>query len=300
FAVVDDNSGDSFNSLDTLRQYAVVVFSNTSGNAILDAGQQANFEAYIDSGGAYLGIHAATDTYRHSTANGGFTGDWDWYAELTGASVQTGPNHVSGTPLYTMQKVMQHPVTDSLPDPWAKNEEYYYWENGYYNPENNVLLEVEQTVGPNGEVNSYDTIRPMAWYRELPSGSRVFYTALGHATENYTDDTLFQALIRDALLWAAWTDTLTTTSMPPGRLDIRLYPNPAQDVLHVAFSDLNTDTALLRVTDSSGRVCFSTSMYAPNGHFLQEVDCSTWVAGYYLVEVESATKRRVGKVLVRH
>ncbi len=203
FTVDNDTDGSSFDSLSNLQQYAVVVFSNTSGNNILDSAQRANFEAYINGGGSYVGIHAASDTYRHSTANGGNTGTWDWYAEMAGASVQTNPNHVSGTPLYEMSKIGTHPATDSLPDPWAKNEEYYYWQGGYYNAGNIPVLEVEETIGPNGQVNSYDSARPMSWYKYLPGGGRSFYTALGHSNSNYTSDQNFIRHIRDAVLWAA-------------------------------------------------------------------------------------------------
>ena len=96
FTVTNDQSGAEFNSLANLQQYAVVIFSNTSGNNILNASQRANFEAYIQGGGSYIGIHAASDTYRHSSANGGSTGTWDWYAEnVAGCSVQQSPNHTS-------------------------------------------------------------------------------------------------------------------------------------------------------------------------------------------------------------
>ncbi len=204
FTVDNDTDGSSFDSLSTLLQYAVVVFASTSGDNILTASQRSNFESYINAGGSFAGIHSASDTYRHSTADGVNTGTWDWYAELLGASVQQYPyNHVSGTPLYELSKVGTHSSTGSLPDPWAKNEEYYYWENGYYNPGNIPVLEVEQTVGPNGQVNSYDGIRPISWYRHLPGGGRSFYTALGHASANYTNDQYFISHIRDAVLWAA-------------------------------------------------------------------------------------------------
>lgn len=199
--VDDDQTGDAFNSMANLQQYEVVVFSNTSGNAILDATQRANFEAYIAGGGSYLGIHAATDTYRHSTANGNNTGTWDFYAELVGASVQENPNHVSGTPSYTMTHFGSHPSLDNIPSPWTKNEEYYYWESGYFGNSNTVVLEVEETVGPNNQVNSYDSTRPMSWYRTLPNGGKMFYTALGHAASNYSNDNNLIAHIEDALLW---------------------------------------------------------------------------------------------------
>ena len=201
FLVDNDETGDVFNSLSNLQQYDAVIFSNTSGDAILDASQRANFEAYITNGGSYLGIHAATDTYRHSTANGNNTGTWDFYAELVGASVQESPNHVNGTPQYSMSHIGLHASLENLPNPWVKNEEYYYWENGYFGNDNTAVLQVEETVGPNSMVNSYDAARPMSWYRTLSGGGNMFYTALGHSASNYGSDPDFINHIEDALLW---------------------------------------------------------------------------------------------------
>lgn len=198
--VDDDATGASFSS-GLLDQYDVIIFSNTTGDAILDGGQRLAFEQWIANGRHVMGIHSATDTYRHSSGNGSNTGTWDYYAELIGASVQENPSHVSGTPPYAMTLVGLHASTANLPDPWVKNEEYYYWEGGYFGTDNTEVLRVEETMGPNGQVNSYDAPRPMSWYRELPNGSRVFYTALGHATANYTGDALFRTHIKDALEW---------------------------------------------------------------------------------------------------
>lgn len=200
FVITSDNDGSEFNTLANLQQYAVVVFSNTSGNSGLDATQRSNFEAYINAGGSYLGIHAATDTYRHSTANGNKTGTWDWYAEnVAGASVQESPNHTSQNHNNTMtHQQAGHPTLANVPDPWNKTEEYYYWENGYLNNSFLELLEVASTGG-----NSYDAARMMAHCKELTGGGRAFYTALGHSGNNYTGDQNFQNLIRDAMLWTA-------------------------------------------------------------------------------------------------
>ena len=200
YTVVSDDNGSEFNSLANLQQYAVVVFSNTSGNSGLTATQRANFEAYIAGGGSYLGIHAASDTYRHSTANGSKTGTWDWYAEtVAGASVQMKPNHTSSSHNNTMTKqVVNHPTLAGVPNPWNKTEEYYYWEDGYLNNTFTELLRVGQTGG-----NSYDAPRRMAHCKDLAGGGRAFYTALGHAKNNFSSDQNFRNLIRDALLWAA-------------------------------------------------------------------------------------------------
>lgn len=250
-SVDDDQSGDPFSDPGTLSEYDVIIFSNTSGNAILNAQQRSCFEAWVTNGGRVLGIHAASDTYRHSTANGNNTGTWDFYAELIGASVQENPNHVAGTPSYSMEHVSPHASTADLPDPWVKNEEYYYWEGGYYGPDNTEVLRVEQTIGPNGQVNSYDAPRPMSWYRELPNGSRVFYTALGHATENYTSDALFRTHIRDALVWLLEGGTGMTSSA--GAAGLHAFPNPAMEAVALV-SDASWAGMPLWVLDALGRV----------------------------------------------
>ena len=44
-----------------LKQYGAVVFLSTTGN-ILNDEQQMAFQKYINGGGGFIGIHAATDT----------------------------------------------------------------------------------------------------------------------------------------------------------------------------------------------------------------------------------------------
>jgi uncharacterized protein len=229
FTIDNDSTGQSFGNL---QQYDVVIFSNTSGDNILDAAQQATFQQYINSGGSFIGIHAASDTYRHSTANGTNTGTWDWYAEMLGASVQQNPNHVSGTPVYRIDALFSHTLLAGIPNPWHKAEEYYYWESGYFNSTNVVLQKVEQTVGPNSLVNSYDSARAVTWYKILPGGGKSFYTSLGHAASNYTGDTSFYRLLSNAVLWAC--DSTSGISDFTGSETIKIYPNPVASILYIA------------------------------------------------------------------
>jgi type 1 glutamine amidotransferase len=281
--VTHDNDGASFNSLSTLQQYSVIVFSNTSGDALLNPAQRANFEAYIADGGSVMGIHAASDTYRHSSANGNNTGAWDFYADLIGASVQQAPNHVNGTPLYDMSHIGAHASTANLPDPWSKNEEYYYWESGYYRADNVPVLQVQETVGPNGQVNSYDAPRPMSWYRELNEGGRVFYTALGHAGSNYVSDTLFLAHIRDALSWLLHGDTGLEV---PTRPAFQVFPDPVNDALHIAHAGQLTGRTI-QLLDLSGRVLWQSM--APPGAIT--IDMRRCPDGLYLVRSDQGTVR---------
>jgi uncharacterized protein len=286
--VDDDATGDAFDDTASLAQYSVIVFSNTSGNDILTEAQRGNFEQWVNNGGHVLGIHAASDTYRHSTANGNNTGTWDFYPELLGASVQENPNHVSGTPTFTMQRLGAHPSIYNIPDQWEKAEEYYYWEGGYFAEFNTEVLVVEETVGPNGLVNSYDAPRPMSWYRFLPqSNSRVFYTALGHAPENFTSDTLFRAHVRDALGWLLE----GTTGMAPinDARSIGLFPNPATDMIHV-----NTEATdvgkVIQVIDATGRVALTTTLSGER----MSLSVPELTTGKYLVRIED----RIGTIQI--
>lgn len=197
FSVDHDNDGHSFNNLATLLQYDVIVWSNTSGSHNLNDIQKANFEAYINQGGNYLGIHAASDTYRHSSSNGGGTGAWDFYAEhVCGGSVQQNPNHTAQNFNATMDHIGSHASLENVPSPWNKPEEYYYWEGGYLNSNITEVLRVRNTGG-----QSYDRPRPISWYKTMPGGGRSFYTAMGHDHSNFTSDQNFRNHVRDALLW---------------------------------------------------------------------------------------------------
>ncbi|PSS05525.1 hypothetical protein PHLCEN_2v3807 [Hermanssonia centrifuga] len=51
---------------DRLAQYDAIVFLQNTGE-VLDTNGQAAFQRYIDSGGNFVGIHAASDCLRNST-----------------------------------------------------------------------------------------------------------------------------------------------------------------------------------------------------------------------------------------
>lgn len=286
FIVDDDQTGDAFNSLSNLQQYELIVFSNTSGDNILDANQRANFEAYINAGGSFLGIHAASDTYRHSSANGTNTGTWDFYAELVGASVQQNPNHVAGTPQYEMTHVGTHNSTSNIPNPWVKNEEYYYWENGYFGTDNISVLQVEETVGPNNMVNSYDAPRPMSWYRELSGGGSMFYTALGHAASNFTSDQNFRTHIRDAIF--SLVDIPTELSESKENQWLKMERSDSQ--LAIYLNGKAPEQIVLY--DMFGRECVRTD--ATN--ILRTENLS---AGLYLLQVSNGTNQFINKVFIQ-
>jgi len=280
--VIHDLDGSEFNNLSNLQTYDLIVFSNTSGNAILDSTQRSNFEQYIQNGGNLLGIHAATDTYRHSSANGSSTGVWDFYAETLGGSVQRAPNHVRGTPVYDISKFIPHQSTNHLPNPWSKAEEYYYWENGYLDSTIRIVLNVEETVGPNGQVNSYDSARAVSWYKQNVFGGKVFYTSMGHLSSNFTSDTLFQRHILEATNWCLGIISSIQEKKVPKFL---LYPNPALDYLKVEFSKQDFSGNEFRIFDQQGKFIQSGIIEDQS----TKIDLMNLPKGSYLLELRSRT-----------
>ena len=77
---VDTTENAAWFNDDTLKKYSAVIFLSTTEN-VLDYRQEAAFERYIQAGGGFMGIHAATDTEY----------DWGWYIRLVGASFVSHP-----------------------------------------------------------------------------------------------------------------------------------------------------------------------------------------------------------------
>jgi glucose/arabinose dehydrogenase/type 1 glutamine amidotransferase/cytochrome c551/c552 len=168
FLVDTTKNAEVFNDED-LKKYSAIVFLSTTGN-ILDAKQEAAFERYIQAGGGFVGVHAATDTEY----------DWGWYGKLVGAYFES---HPAGTPEADFI-IKDHTFgatnmfTDSV---WHRTDELYNFKK--LNPEVNVLMTVDETTYEGGKNGAH---HPMSWYHEY-DGGRAFYTALGHTDESFSE-----------------------------------------------------------------------------------------------------------------
>ncbi len=152
---------------DTLKKYAALVFLSSTGE-LLTGNQEIALERYIQSGGGFVGIHAATDAEY----------DWNWYVSMIGASFLSHPAQQVAT-LVINDKT--HPSTDSLPATWSRKDEWYNFRN--LSKDIKVLISIDEKSyegGKNGDSH------PMSWYHNF-DGGRVFYTELGHTEESYAD-----------------------------------------------------------------------------------------------------------------
>lgn len=273
-------------------KYDVIVFCNTSGNGILNAAERTAFEDYIKKGGGFLGIHAATDTYRDRS--------WPFYNELVGGIVQTSPNHTSNNFNADMEVKSNHPILEHIGNTgtiWNKSEEYYYWRTngGQLSNDNTVLLEVERTGN-----NNYDEARPITWYKEAITVNgqafndiKSFYTALGHNKGDYSNDK-FKKMIENAILWAG-NRTLNVEDVFLS--EFKIAPNPVKDITNIHIKNLSKD-ALIKVYDVLGKVVLSKKVYPSDLHNSSyKLNLSEFNKGVYLLSITANSRQESFKLI---
>ncbi|HYM31860.1 MAG TPA: ThuA domain-containing protein [Candidatus Cybelea sp.] len=167
----------------SLAGYRVVVFLNTTGT-ILDAEQRRALQTFIESGGGFVGVHAASDTEY----------DWPWYGQLVGAYFKSHPD-IQRARIRVIDRI--HPSTRSLPRTWPRTDEWY---NFRQSPAASVrvLATLDEASYRGGDMG---VDHPIAWCREF-DGGRAWYTALGHTVASYGEP-LFRQHLLGGILWAA-------------------------------------------------------------------------------------------------
>jgi type 1 glutamine amidotransferase len=163
-----------------LSRFRVVVFANTTGD--LQVGRRQRLLEWIQSGGSFVGIHSASDTWH----------EWPEYLEMLGGEFDFHPDQTTG--LLVVEEA-KHQSTATLDSPFSLFEEFYRFRN--FDPARVRLL---LTLREGSES------LPMAWYRIYGSG-RVFYTALGHREDVWTSE-WFGRHLTGALQWALRRDLL--------------------------------------------------------------------------------------------
>jgi cytochrome c len=172
---VDTTENANYFTEDSLKNYSAVIFLSTTMD-VLNNYQEAEFERYIQAGGGFMGIHAATDTEY----------DWGWYARLVGANFLSHPKNQTAT-LNVIDQT--HISTKHLPKQWQRLDEWYNFKN--LNKDVKVLMTIDEKSyegGKNGDNH------PMAWYHEY-DGGRAFYTALGHTEESYVEENFLKHVL---------------------------------------------------------------------------------------------------------
>ncbi|MEY3058981.1 MAG: hypothetical protein RL000_333 [Bacteroidota bacterium] len=125
---VDTTENANMFTDENLKKYNAVIFLSATGD-VLNHMQQAAFERYIQAGGGYVGIHAATDCEYY----------WPWYGKLSGAYFKSHPQNQQAKLIVNDR---YHPSTSHLPEVWQRVDEWYNFKKV---PDHvNVLISIDE------------------------------------------------------------------------------------------------------------------------------------------------------------
>ena len=173
-----------------LKKYDVIIFSNTNNNVFDTEEQKVAFMRYIQAGGGFMGIHSASGTERN----------WKWFKLMLGATFLRHPPFQKFT-VHVLDK--KHPAVINLSSQWETNDECYLFKE--INPAIKVLLVsdistiMEADSSKNTKPDVFGNRYPAAWCQEF-DGGRIWYTALGHSKEDYSNPTYLAHLL-EGLKW---------------------------------------------------------------------------------------------------
>ena len=182
-------------SAEALRDFDGVIFLSTTGD--LPVPDLTGFLDWVKSGKAFIGFHAATDTFKNSDA----------YCDMIGGHFAGHPWGSGGEHAFVVHEP-GHRVTAMFPERFRWQDEIYQYDLRY-KPENlRVLLSLDMQASSPKEPWHV----PVAWVRDYGKG-RVFSTNFGHNDATWHNP-MFQKHMLEGIAWAV------------GRFDAPAAPNP--------------------------------------------------------------------------
>jgi len=166
------------------KQFDAIVFY-TSGDVKIN--KEALYE-WVRGGGAFIGIHSATDTWKKDPA----------FVKFIGAAFET---HGRGDKEVTIKvEDPNHPATRMLGKEWKLVDEIYHFVD-FVRDNVHVLLSID-TSKTDLKPQKMEPGRyyPIAWTRSEGKG-RIFYTALGHRKDVW-ENPLYQKHLLGGIAWA--------------------------------------------------------------------------------------------------
>ena len=187
---VDDSEDPNIFTAANLKRYRVLIFSNTHNEAFQTDAQREAFQNYIQGGGGFVGLHAATTAERQ----------WPFFVSTIGGKFV---RHPALQKFVVTVKDSTHPSTRNLPASFEWEDECYF--HDALNPDLHPLLfadpskldDPERRKYPGSLIGGYV---PLAW-TITTGGRRVFFTALGHKKETYSNPLLVGHIL-GGVLWA--------------------------------------------------------------------------------------------------
>ena len=154
-------------SPESLKNYDAVIFASTTGD--LPIPDKQGFLDWIKAGHAFIGIHAAGDTFH----------GWPDFVEMLGGEFA---HHGAQVGVECLNQDPANPATAQLPKAWKiSQEEIYQFKN--YDPakvHDLLILDKHPESGAPGHFG-------VSWCKDYGAG-KVFYTSLGHREDVWDAD----------------------------------------------------------------------------------------------------------------
>jgi len=200
-----------------------VIFLSTTGD-VLNEAQEDAFEAYIQGGGGYTGIHSASDTEY----------DWNWYGHLVGAYFISHPPGTANAAVDVEDS--EHPSTAGLPARYERVDEWYNFKSpdfgtvgdADYTPRPNVhvLATVDESTYDEQDGNATDDDHPVTWCQRY-DGGRSWYTAMGHTEASFIEPNFLTQVLGGLETTAGVEPSATCGFEDPPVLKLKVKPKQA-------------------------------------------------------------------------
>nr|WP_294795101.1 ThuA domain-containing protein [uncultured Mucilaginibacter sp.] len=175
---VDTSNNAAVFTEQNLRQYTLLIFSNTNNDVFDTNTQRLAFRRYIEGGGGFVGLHSVMGTERN----------WTWFKQLIGGTFSWHAIHQK-----FMVKVIDpsHPTVKGWPliserplgDECYFTKEFYPGIKVTMAHDITTLLPVDSIKIKNNK-GSFGNLFPAEWYQSFDGGN-VWITTLGHDKEYY-------------------------------------------------------------------------------------------------------------------
>ena len=183
----DHTEDESVFNDENLKQYDAILMLSTTLNPISTPETRAAFENFLKQKKGLVGIHAATDCHA----------DWSNYLEAMGGIFDGHPwNKNSLVTLHN--EALDHPCAKHVPQGFQIMDEIYQYKDDQHftRDKMRVLLSLDLSAPDMQRKNMKrkDNDYPVSWLRSF-TGSRVFYTNLGHNEATYLNPVALQHML---------------------------------------------------------------------------------------------------------
>ena len=182
-----------------LTDFDAVLFY-TGGELEMDPQQKSDFLSFVrDDGKGFIGVHSATITFT----------EWPEYGEMIGGYFDEHPWGTFDAPILVEDQAF--PGMEQWSPAFELRDEVYQMKN-YSRDKVRVLMRLDPNKLDlkNKKVHRTDGDFAVTWAKSYGKG-RVFYSSLGHVTENW-DDPRLQKMYAEAIQWALGLSNADTTS----------------------------------------------------------------------------------------